>query len=101
MHPNDTGAESDYTRERTSHISTNTTSTSSVYLTSSVTSSPRSAKRYSNNLFVSGRLQDYPYLRSISQKAEAIEVPSASHKPTPVRVFEKKHPSILQRVGAL
>ena len=68
---NDTGAESDYTPERTSHISTNTTSTSSVYPTSSVTSSPssRSAKRYSNNLFASGRLRDYPYLRSISQKS--------------------------------
>lgn len=67
----DTGVESDYTPERTSHISTNTTSTSSVYPPSSTTSSPssRSTKRYSNNLFASGRLRDYPYLRSISQKS--------------------------------
>ncbi|KAG6330277.1 hypothetical protein ID866_8810, partial [Astraeus odoratus] len=67
----DTGAESDYTPERSSRLSNNTTSTSSVYPASSVTSSPssRSAKRYSNNLFSSGRLRDYPYLRSISQKS--------------------------------
>ncbi|KAL4076962.1 hypothetical protein V8B97DRAFT_2079028 [Scleroderma yunnanense] len=67
----DTGIESDYTPERTSHISTNTASTSSVYPASSPTSSPspRSAKRYSNNLFASGRLRDYSYLRSASQKS--------------------------------
>lgn len=64
------GAESDYTPERSSNYSNNTSS-SSTYPASSPTSSPssRSAKRYSNNLFSSGRLRDYSYLRSISQKS--------------------------------
>ncbi|KAF8843621.1 hypothetical protein BDN67DRAFT_964101 [Paxillus ammoniavirescens] len=68
----DTGVESDYTPERSSHISSNTTST--TYPASSITSSPsapssRSAKRYSNNLFSSGRLRDYGYIRTISQRS--------------------------------
>ncbi|KAI6036068.1 hypothetical protein BKA83DRAFT_543417 [Pisolithus microcarpus] len=64
------GAESDYTPERLSNYSNNTSS-SSTYPASSLTSSPssRSAKRYSNNLFSSGRLRDYSYLRSASQKS--------------------------------
>ena len=60
------GVDSDYTPERSSHLSNNTTST--TYPASSVTSSPRSTKRYSNNLFSSGRLRDYGYLRTISQR---------------------------------
>ncbi|KAG8217895.1 hypothetical protein J3R82DRAFT_6061 [Butyriboletus roseoflavus] len=63
----ETGAESDYNLERSSHLSSNTAST--TYPASSITSSPRSTKRYSNNLFSSGRLRDYGYLRAISQKA--------------------------------
>ncbi|KIJ68939.1 hypothetical protein HYDPIDRAFT_105474 [Hydnomerulius pinastri MD-312] len=68
----DTGVESDYTPERTSHLSNNTTST--TYPASSITSSPsspssRSTKRYSNNLFSSGRLRDYGYLRTVSQRS--------------------------------
>ncbi|KAG1886426.1 uncharacterized protein F5891DRAFT_1200741 [Suillus fuscotomentosus] len=55
----DLGMESDYTHERTSHISTTTSST--TYPASSVTSSSspssRSTKKYSNNLFASGRTQ--------------------------------------------
>ncbi|KAF5365720.1 hypothetical protein D9758_003275 [Tetrapyrgos nigripes] len=41
---------------------------SSATANSSVTSSPggRSAKRYSNNLFGSGRLRDYSYIRSVA-----------------------------------
>lgn len=62
----ETSAESDYTPERSSHLSSNTAST--TYPASSITSSPRSTKRYSNNLFSSGRLRDYGYLRTISQK---------------------------------
>ncbi|KAI6103551.1 hypothetical protein F5141DRAFT_1189864 [Pisolithus sp. B1] len=67
----DAVAESDYTPERLSNYSNNTSSSSSTYPTSSLTSSPssRSAKRYSNNLFSSGRLRDYSYLRSASQKS--------------------------------
>ncbi|KAF8121916.1 hypothetical protein EV363DRAFT_1361699 [Boletus edulis] len=60
------GIDSDYTPERASHLSSNTGST--TYPASSVTSSPRSTKRYSNNLFSSGRLRDYGYLRTISQR---------------------------------
>lgn len=91
----DTGVESDYTPERTSHISTNTTSTSSVYPTSSTTSSPssRSTKRYSNNLFASGRLRDYPYLRSISQK-------SGSHRST-VSITQTDSSQSLQEATSL
>ncbi|KAF9246121.1 hypothetical protein BU15DRAFT_84928 [Melanogaster broomeanus] len=68
----DTGVESDYTPERSSHLSSTTTST--TYPASSNTSSPgsrssRSTKRYSNNLFSSGRLRDYGYLRTISQRS--------------------------------
>ncbi|KAG0705017.1 hypothetical protein DFH29DRAFT_312607 [Suillus ampliporus] len=67
----DLGMESDYTHERTSHISTTTSST--TYPASSVTSSPspssRSTKRYSNNLFASGRFREYSYLRSVSQRS--------------------------------
>ncbi|KAH0827012.1 hypothetical protein J3R83DRAFT_4681 [Lanmaoa asiatica] len=62
----ETGVESDYTPERSSHLSSNTAST--TYPASSITSSPRSTKRYSNNLFASGRLRDYGYLRTISQR---------------------------------
>lgn len=65
------GMESDYTHERTSHISTATAST--TYPASSITSSPspssRSTKRYSNNLFASGRFREYSYLRSVSQRS--------------------------------
>lgn len=60
------GIDSDYTPERSSHISSNTTST--TYPASSITSSPRSIKRNSNNFFSSGRLRDYGYLRTISQR---------------------------------
>lgn len=67
----DLGAESDYTPERTSHISTTTAST--IYPASSIASSPspssRSTKRYSNNLFASGRFREYSYLRSVSQRS--------------------------------
>lgn len=67
----DLGTESDYTHERTSHISTATAST--TYPASSITSSPspssRSTKRYSNNLFASGRFREYSYLRSVSQRS--------------------------------
>jgi serine/arginine repetitive matrix protein 2 len=67
----DLGMESDYTHERTSHISTTTSST--TYPASSITSSPspssRSTKRYSNNLFASGRFREYSYLRSVSQRS--------------------------------
>ncbi|KAG2041773.1 hypothetical protein BDR03DRAFT_1073490 [Suillus americanus] len=67
----DLGMESDYTHERTSRISTTTSST--TYPASSVTSSPspssRSTKRYSNNLFASGRFREYSYLRSVSQRS--------------------------------
>ncbi|KAG2157400.1 hypothetical protein DEU56DRAFT_764445 [Suillus clintonianus] len=67
----DMGMESDYTHERTSHISTTTSST--TYPASSITSSPspssRSTKRYSNNLFASGRFREYSYLRSVSQRS--------------------------------
>lgn len=67
----DLGMESDYTHERISHISTTTSST--TYPASSVTSSPspssRSTKRYSNNLFASGRFREYSYLRSVSQRS--------------------------------
>lgn len=62
----ETGVESDYIPERSSHLSSNTAST--TYPASSITSSPRSTKRYSNNLFSSGRLRDYGYLRAISQR---------------------------------
>lgn len=62
----ETGVDSDYTPERSSHLSTNTASTN--YPPSSITSSPRSTKRYSNHLFSSGRLRDYGYLRTISQR---------------------------------
>ena len=60
------GVDSDYTPERSSLLSSNTVST--TYPASSITSSPRSTKRYSNNLFSSGRLRDYGYLRTISQR---------------------------------
>lgn len=60
------GVDSDYIPERSSHLSSNTASTN--YPASSITSSPRSTKRYSNNLFSSGRLRDYGYLRTISQR---------------------------------
>ncbi|KAG9318868.1 hypothetical protein JVU11DRAFT_975 [Chiua virens] len=63
----ETSVDSDYTPERSSRLSSNTAST--TYPVSSVTSSPRSTKRYSNNLFSSGRLRDYGYLRTISQKS--------------------------------
>ncbi|OAX39192.1 hypothetical protein K503DRAFT_856203 [Rhizopogon vinicolor AM-OR11-026] len=67
----DLGMESDYTHERTSHISTATAST--TYPASSITSSPspssRSTKRYSNNLFASGRFREYSYLRTVSQRS--------------------------------
>ncbi|KAF8557337.1 hypothetical protein OG21DRAFT_1457871 [Imleria badia] len=63
---NEAGIDSDSTPERSSHLSSNTTST--TYPASSITSSPRSTKRYSNNLFSSGRLRDYGYLRTISQR---------------------------------
>jgi serine/arginine repetitive matrix protein 2 len=67
----DLGTDSDYTPERTSHISTATAST--TYPASSITSSPspssRSTKRYSNNLFASGRFREYSYLRSVSQRS--------------------------------
>lgn len=58
--------DSDFTPERSSHLSSNTASTN--YPASSITSSPRSTKRYSNNLFSSGRLRDYGYLRTLSQR---------------------------------
>jgi serine/arginine repetitive matrix protein 2 len=35
---------------------------------SSLTSSPASAKRYSNNMFGSGKLRDYTYLRSVARE---------------------------------
>ncbi|KAH7910643.1 hypothetical protein BJ138DRAFT_1173017 [Hygrophoropsis aurantiaca] len=54
----DRGMESDSTPERTSLLSTST-----VYPASSITSSP-SSKRYSNNLFASGRFREYNYLRN-------------------------------------
>lgn len=62
----ETGVEAEYIPERSSHLSSNTAST--TYPASSITSSPRSIKRYSNNLFSSGRLRDYGYLRTISQR---------------------------------
>lgn len=62
----ETGVESEYVPERSSHLSSNTAST--TYPASSITSSPRSTKRYSNNLFSSGRLRDYGYIRAISQR---------------------------------
>ncbi|KAH9977286.1 hypothetical protein BGW80DRAFT_844698 [Lactifluus volemus] len=36
-------------------------------LTSSVTSSPASGKRYSNNMFGSGKFKDYTYIRSVAK----------------------------------
>ncbi|KAH7889253.1 hypothetical protein F5I97DRAFT_1842877 [Phlebopus sp. FC_14] len=65
----DTGLESDYTPERSSHLSNTTAST--TYPASSITSSPssRSTKRYSNNLFSSGRFREYSYLRTVSQRS--------------------------------
>ena len=52
--------------------------------TSSVTSSPRrSTKRYSNNLFGSGRLRDYSYLRSVaSSKGSGSSTRTVSLTPT-------------------
>jgi len=61
-------AEADYSPSvgRQSVQSTNTLASSSF--SPSVTSSPsaRSTKRYSNNLFGSGRFRDYTYMRSVS-----------------------------------
>jgi serine/arginine repetitive matrix protein 2 len=37
-------------------------------LTSSVTSSPASSKRYSNNMFGSGKFKDYTYIRSVAKE---------------------------------
>ena len=52
--------------------------------TSSVTSSPRrSTKRYSNNLFGSGRLRDYSYLKSVaSSKGSGSSTRTVSLTPT-------------------
>ncbi|KAF8188401.1 hypothetical protein BJ912DRAFT_401756 [Pholiota molesta] len=52
--------------------------------TSSVTSSPgRSTKRYSNNLFGSGRLRDYTYLKSVaSSKGSGASMRTLSLTPT-------------------
>jgi len=52
--------------------------------TSSVTSSPRrSTKRYSNNLFGSGRLRDYTYLKSVaSSKGSGSSTRTVSLTPT-------------------
>lgn len=52
--------------------------------TSSVTSSPgRSTKRYSNNLFGSGRLRDYTYLKSVtSSKGSGASMRTVSLTPT-------------------
>jgi len=52
--------------------------------TSSVTSSPsgRSTKRYSNNLFGSGRLRDYAYLKSVSS-SKASTASTRTHSLTP------------------
>jgi len=57
-------------RSRSIHSSDQSSSvrSSSATATSSLTSSPggRSQKRYSNNLFGSGRLRDYSYIRSVA-----------------------------------
>lgn len=55
---------------RQSFRSSNTVTSSSP--PSSLTSSPsgRSAKRYSNNLFGSGRFRDYTYMRSVAQSKQ-------------------------------
>lgn len=59
------GVDQSSSTERQSVMSTGTASSS---LSPSVTSSPggRSTKRYSNNLFGSGRFRDYTYMRSVA-----------------------------------
>ena len=60
-----TGGDSGYQAGRESVRSSNTVPSS---VSSSVTSSPSgSSKRYSNNLFSSGKLRDYKYLRGSQQ----------------------------------
>lgn len=60
-------------------------------LAPSVNSSPsgRSAKRYSNNLFGSGRFRDYTYLRSVAQSKQG----RTSLTPTESSVSVRGHPS--------
>ena len=44
---------------------------SSETTSSSITSSPGSAKRYSNNMFGSGKFRDYTYMRSVTKERTA------------------------------
>ena len=69
---------------------------SSTTVTSSVTSSPsRSTKRYSNNMFGSGRLRDYTYLKSVaSSKGSGNSVRTVSLTPTEDSTRDLSHTNL-------
>ncbi|KAF8959075.1 hypothetical protein BDZ97DRAFT_1424778 [Flammula alnicola] len=69
---------------------------STATATSSVTSSPsRSTKRYSNNLFGSGRLRDYTYLKSVaSSKGSGSSTRTVSLTPTESSTREPSNASL-------
>ncbi|KAG2020776.1 hypothetical protein CC2G_006078 [Coprinopsis cinerea AmutBmut pab1-1] len=72
------------TAEDESGSNTNTT-IKSTKGTSSATSSPssRSTKRYSNNMFGSGRMRDYTYLRSVASSRTSASGSTKTHSLTP------------------
>ncbi|KAF8894697.1 hypothetical protein BD779DRAFT_1669167 [Infundibulicybe gibba] len=78
-------------------IRSTSTVTSSVNPPASPSSTGRSTKRYSNNLFGSGRFRDYTYMRSVAQSRNG-SIRTLSTAPTESSISIRDTPSISDSV---